>query len=78
MKQLQVKLQKILDGIAIVLLSNSGETIYVRGKLDSDIISQSAIEQTIKFCYLHGLHFYIDSVRSKLCLYEPGYLFNNN
>lgn len=76
MKQLQEKLQAILDGVGIVLLSSSESTILVHGKLDSEIISQTAIERTIQFCYLHGLHFFFDVVKSELCLYEPDYLLN--
>lgn len=78
MKQLQEKLQAILTGIGIVLLNHNEDMLIVHGRVDSEIIAQSAIERTIKFCYLHGLHFYFDTVKSDLCLYDPDYLIESS
>lgn len=71
MKQLRETLQQLLTDVGVVLLNKTETSIIVHGKLDSEIISQIAIERTIHFCYLNGLHFYFDTVKSDLVLYQP-------
>lgn len=76
MKQLRQTLEDILADHAIVLLSPSGKSILVHSTLDLDIIPQSTIERTIKFCYINGLHFYFDTQHGEMVVYKPEACYN--
>lgn len=71
MKQLEKTLQAILSDLGIVMLSNTEKSLYVYGRKNHDMIPQTVIERTVRFCYLNGLQYYFDCHHSALCLYRP-------